>query len=63
MEDCMHASIAKYLSENADRFLEELKELLRIPTVSADPVCKPHMLRGAEFVYRQFATRLSMPNG
>lgn len=51
----MHASVAKYLSENADRFLDELKDLLRIPTVSADPVCKPHMMRGAEFIHRQFA--------
>lgn len=48
-------SVASYLGENSDRFLEELKELLRIPTVSADPTCKPHMLRGAKFIHRQFA--------
>lgn len=48
-------SVASYLRQNSDRFLEELKELLRIPTVSADPECKPHMLRGAEFIHRQFA--------
>ncbi len=48
-------SVASYLGENSDRFLEELKELLRIPTVSADPTCKPHMLRGATFIHRQFA--------
>ena len=48
-------SVASYLSQNSDRFLEELKELLRIPTVSADPTCKPHMLRGATFIHRQFA--------
>ena len=51
----MLAAVANYLDQHADRFLDELKELLRIPTVSADPECKPHMRRGAEFVYRQFA--------
>jgi acetylornithine deacetylase/succinyl-diaminopimelate desuccinylase-like protein len=51
----MLSTVSNYLDQNADRFLEELKEFLRIPTVSADPECKPHMRRGAEFVYRQFA--------
>jgi acetylornithine deacetylase/succinyl-diaminopimelate desuccinylase-like protein len=51
----MNDSIAQYLTQNADRFLDELKEFLRIPTVSADPASKPHMLRGAQFLYRQFA--------
>lgn len=50
----MNETVAQYLEKNADRFVEELKEFLRIPTVSADPNCKPHMQRGAEFVYRQF---------
>jgi len=47
--------LLKYLDDNADRFVEELKEFLRIPTVSADPTCKPHLQRGAEFVHRQFS--------
>ena len=51
----MLASVSSYLHQYADRFLEELKQLLRIPTVSADPECKPHVRRGAEFIYRQFA--------
>jgi acetylornithine deacetylase/succinyl-diaminopimelate desuccinylase-like protein len=51
----MNDSVAQYLTQNSDRFVEELKEFLRIPTVSADPACKPHMQRGAEFVHRQFA--------
>lgn len=51
----MLASVATYLKQHSDRFLEELKELLRIPTVSADPECKPHLRRGAEFLHRQFA--------
>ena len=51
----MNHSVIEYLNQNSDRFVEELKELLRIPTVSADPACKPHMQRGAEFLFRQFA--------
>lgn len=37
-----------YLSKHQDRFIEELKELLRIPSVSADPKHKSDMLRMAE---------------
>ena len=51
----MNDQVNLYLEQNADRFVDELKEFLRIPTVSADPACKPHMTRGAEFVYRQFS--------
>lgn len=47
--------VSDYLEQHADRFLEELKDFLRIPTVSADPECKPHLQRGAEFVHRQLA--------
>lgn len=50
----MNEQVSQYLEQNAPRFVEELKELLRIPTVSADPACKPHLIRGAEFVHRQF---------
>ena len=51
----LNEQVSEYLHQNADRFVEELKEFLRIPTVSADPTCKPHLIRGAEFVHRQFA--------
>ena len=51
----MNETVAQYLTQHADRFVEELKEFLRIPTVSADPAFKPHILRGAEFVHRQFS--------
>lgn len=43
----------QYLTANADRFLEELKSFLRIPTVSADSRHKPDVRRGAEFVIEQ----------
>ena len=39
-----------YIETNKDRFLSELLELLRIPSVSADPKFKPDMRRAAEFV-------------
>lgn len=51
----MNNNVLQYLKDNSDQFVEELKELLRIPTVSADPACKPHMQRGAEFIHRQLS--------
>ncbi len=41
-----------YLREHRPRFLEELLELLRIPSISADPRYKGDVLRCAEFVAR-----------
>ena len=45
MSDCN-----AYIQENRDRFLEELVELLRIPSVSADPAFASDVLRCAEKV-------------
>ena len=42
--------IKKYIEENKQRFLDELFELLRFPSVSADPKYKPDVLRTADFV-------------
>ncbi len=39
-----------YLDENKERFLEELLELLRIPSVSADPNFKDDVFEAAEMV-------------
>ncbi len=39
-----------YIEENKDRFLEELFELLRIPSVSADPAYKGDVLKTAQAV-------------
>ncbi|KAA0990673.1 dipeptidase [Dyadobacter aurulentus] len=39
-----------YIEENRDRFLSELLDLLRIPSVSADSKFKNDMLTAAEFV-------------
>lgn len=40
----------KYIEENKDRFLEELKELLRIPSISADSAYKDQVMKTAEAV-------------
>ena len=42
--------IRRYVSENKQRFLDELFELLRFPSVSADPKFKADMLKTAEYV-------------
>jgi len=39
-----------YIEKNRDKFLDELLDLLRIPSVSADSKFKPDMLRAAEYV-------------
>jgi len=43
-------SIQAYISQNQDRFLDELKDFLRIPSVSADSRYKGDVARAAEFV-------------
>ena len=40
--------ISKYIDENRERFLEELFEIIRIPSVSAKEENKPDMIRMAE---------------
>jgi acetylornithine deacetylase/succinyl-diaminopimelate desuccinylase-like protein len=42
--------IKKYVEENKQRFLDELFELLRFPSVSADPKYKGDVLKAADFV-------------
>ena len=48
------STIEKYLEENADRFEAELCELLRIPSVSADPAYKSDMVRAADWMIDRF---------
>lgn len=49
----MDGRVESYLNLHADRFVQELQELLRIPSVSADPTCRPHMQAAAGWIERQ----------
>ena len=44
----------QYLESNKDRFLEELMDLLKIPSVSADPKFEGNVRSAAEFVKSKF---------
>src|SRR6185312_2627913 len=46
----MSQATDRYVHQNEARFLEELKELLRIPSVSTDPAHQKDTHRAAEFV-------------
>jgi acetylornithine deacetylase/succinyl-diaminopimelate desuccinylase-like protein len=45
--------VDRFLDQNGARFVDELKELLRIPSVSANPAHRPDMQKAAEFVAGQ----------
>ncbi|MFT7377137.1 MAG: acetylornithine deacetylase/succinyl-diaminopimelate desuccinylase-like protein, partial [Sphingobacteriales bacterium] len=42
--------IKQYISENKERMLEELVDLLKMPSVSADPKYKQDVLDTADFI-------------
>lgn len=46
-------SAKNYIEENKQRFLDELIELLKIPSISADPAYKKEIIRTAEAVKTQ----------
>lgn len=46
---CMQ-QIKQYVDQHKQRLLDELFELLRFPSISADPKYKPELLKTAEFV-------------
>lgn len=47
-------SVLNYLRENESRFITELADYVRIPSVSAQPVHKEDMRRAAEWIKRHF---------
>lgn len=49
----MMQAVQNYIQSNKERFLDELFELLRIPSISADPAYKEDVRRAAEFVAEQ----------
>ena len=46
----MSSQINSYIESNRDRFLNELLDLLRLPSVSADPKYKNDVLKTADAV-------------
>jgi acetylornithine deacetylase/succinyl-diaminopimelate desuccinylase-like protein len=42
-----------YITQNKDRFINELLDLLRIPSISADPKYKKDVVRAAEYIGAQ----------
>lgn len=46
-------NLEKYIQENKQRFLDELFELLRIPSISANPAYSQEMIRTAEYIKNQ----------
>lgn len=47
------SDVIQYIENNRDRYLDELKEFLRIPSISTDPQRKEDVKRAAEFVAGQ----------
>lgn len=45
-----HAEFKKYIDENKDRFLAELFELLKIPSISSDSSKKPEIIQAADYI-------------
>ncbi len=48
------AEIKKYINENKDRFLSELFELLKIPSISSDSTKKGEIIHAANFLKEKF---------
>jgi acetylornithine deacetylase/succinyl-diaminopimelate desuccinylase-like protein len=55
------AGIAGYVSAHRDRWLEGYKDLVRIPSLSADPARAPELLRAAEML-REHCTKIGLAN-
>ncbi len=53
MDTITETSAKAYIEENKERFLNELFDLLRMPSVSADPKFKDDVLATAEFIKRK----------
>src|SRR6187431_1531779 len=54
MSQLTAASVSAYVEQNKDRFIGELCDWLKIPSVSADKKFKADVIRAAEFAKEQF---------
>ena len=61
METASNASAVSFAKSNATRFVEELKTLLRIPSISTSPEHAPDVRRAADFVAAELR-RIGMDN-
>jgi acetylornithine deacetylase/succinyl-diaminopimelate desuccinylase-like protein len=57
----MNPAVSEYYASGKDRFLDGLKEFLRIPSVSTLPEHKPDILRAAQFLVDEL-TAMEMKN-
>lgn len=57
-----NSKIAQYVESNRSRFLDELKELINIPSVSTLPEHRPDVRRAAEFLVRNLRERVGLTN-
>lgn len=48
-------AVQDFVQKNSDRYVEDLKELLRIPSISADSKFKGDVRKAAEWVHRKLA--------
>lgn len=55
------STLNNYIEKNKDRFLEELFELLKIPSISADPEYKDDVFKTAEEIKKHFE-KIGMDN-
>lgn len=56
------SKIASYVEENKDRFLEELKDLIRIPSISTLPENAEDVRRAAEFLAANLREKVGLEN-
>jgi acetylornithine deacetylase/succinyl-diaminopimelate desuccinylase-like protein len=61
MSDTALKASTNYASVHKDDFIEQYKELLRIPSIGADPACHGDVLRAAEWILKEMQ-RLGIEN-
>lgn len=47
-------NVLQFINSNRETYIEELKDFLRIQSISSDPEKKPEMQKAAEFLMSKF---------